>query len=461
MIEIQNVRTQKYGKPLFEDLNWQIHEGEHWVIRGKNASGKTQLLELLAGKSQLSQGRVKYSFMQDKDGTAYFDALRKRINYIPAHAAHVLLKKYDGLFYQQRYYGSFNEGIPLVRDLFEDKFDQLEALALPPNFRIDSLMDLSLTRLSNGQFKKVLIIQHLLEGETKLLLLDYPFEGLDHDSRIQLSAFIEHIVTEHQIQLILTDHYHDLPKLINRTLTLEDFKIKDTAPFHAEYSTEEESSPKKTFVTSDQQVVVEMKDLKIQYGQKVILKDFNWKIQAGEKWALLGDNGSGKTTIFSLIYADHPLAYSQEVYLFGKKRGSGESIWDIKKRISYLGPELISFLNPRGIRSLAYDYILNQPGNPDENALKVLIDFFDAEALFQLPVFQLSSGQLQLMLLIQYFLDDKELLLLDEPFQFLDPAQKERVSQYLQHYLDREKTLILVTHYQKDIADWTEQIKRI
>ncbi|MEK6480238.1 ATP-binding cassette domain-containing protein [Catalinimonas sp. 4WD22] len=461
MVEVQNVSVVKQGKKTFDRLNWKIEEGEHWVISGNNGSGKTLLLELLAGKAQVSEGKVIYDFIQEKDWNAYFDALRSRIRYIPAHAAHALLKKYQGLFYQQRYYGSFNEGIPLVKDVFEDKLKLVDALELPGSFSIKNLLELPLTRLSNGQFKKVLIILYLLEGDTRLLLLDYPFEGLDHESREHLSTFIDHIALTQQLQVILSDHYHELPEVINRRLVINDYKIETQGFYSApaeKVSTQKRDKPIHSKADSP---VVEMKDLRIQYGEKVILKDFNWSVHQGERWALVGKNGSGKTTLFSLIYADHPLAYSQQIYLFGKRRGSGESIWDIKRRINYLGPELISFMNPQGIRSKALDYIKQNYKTYNEEKLKHIISFFQSDSFVNKPVHQLSSGQLQLILLIQCFLDEKELLLLDEPFQFLDPKQKALVSRYMQQYLDEEKTLILVTHYQKDIDQWAEHIMKL
>lgn len=461
MIEVRNVSVVKQAKKTFDRLNWKIEAGEHWVISGKNGSGKTLLLELLAGKAQVSEGKVIYDFIQEKDWNTYFDALRSLIRYIPAHAAPALLKKHHGLFYQQRYYGSFNEGIPLVKDIFEDKLEKIDSLELPGSFSISNLLELPLTRLSNGQFKKVLIILYLLQGDARLLLLDYPFEGLDHESRKHLSAFIDHIAQSQQLQVMLTDHYHELPEVINRRLVIHDHKIERQEVYAApakKVSTQERKVPIRLNAESP---VIEMKDLCIQYGEKVILKDFNWKVNQGERWALVGKNGSGKTTLFSLIYADHPLAYSQQIYLFGKRRGSGESIWDIKKRINYLGPELISFMNPQGIRSKALDYILQQFKVYHEDKLAHLLSYFEAKTFIGKPVHQLSSGQLQLMLLIQCFLDEKELLLLDEPFQFLDPQQKTLVSRYMQHYLDEEKTLILVTHYQKDMDQWAEHVMQL
>ena len=208
------------------------------------------------------------------------------------------------------------------------------------------------------------------------------------------------------------------------------------------------------------QPVVEMEDLTIAYSGKKILSNLNWRINKGERWALTGKNGSGKTTLFSLIYADHPMAYSQRVFLFGKRRGSGESIWDIKKRINYFGPEQIHFLNPKALTLSAREYILMQT-HKDPERLDKLIDFFNAEGYIHSPLRFLSSGQLQLALLMNMFLDDKELLLLDEPFQFLDPHNHEKVTHYLNHYLDKDITLVLITHDEKDVVKWTQLRKRL
>ena len=461
MISIQDVRAIKHGRPLFQDFHWTIRTGEHWVISGANGSGKSLLLEMMAGKLQLSNGKVAYDFVRETDWDSYFKALHEKIQYIPAHAGHQLLRRHEGVFYQQRYYGSFNEDIPIVEEVFGPLLPQLKNLELSESLNIKPLLPLPITRLSNGQIKKVLVLKGLIEKSPHLLLLDYPFEGLDDQSRTDFSHFLDYIVKHHDLQLVLTDHYHHLPKVINRRLTLEDFRIqKQAAVKHPERAREGAHKPRSQQPApplASNPPVVEMKNLRIQYGEKIILNDFNWTVRQGERWALTGPNGSGKTTLFSLIYADHPMAYSQEVSLFGKRRGSGESIWDIKERIHYLGPEVLSYLNPKHIRERAIDFIRDKQPELDEEAMKQLLDFFQAGNWVNLPVRQLSSGQLQLMLLLKCFLTKKELILLDEPFQFLDPQHKALVSEYLQNYLDKEITLLLISHYSEDIVRWTQQ----
>jgi molybdate transport system ATP-binding protein len=162
-----------------------------------------------------------------------------------------------------------------------------------------------------------------------------------------------------------------------------------------------------------------------------------------------------------MIFADHPMAYSQQISLFGRRRGSGESIWEIKRRIAYVGPELVSYLSPRSIGLSARDYILSVNRKLNESNLNVLVAHFAAQVFMDKPVRFLSSGELQLMAVMNCFLTEKELLLLDEPFQFLDPLQRRNLSRFLQVHLHPETTLILITHYADDLAEWTNLTKKV
>jgi molybdate transport system ATP-binding protein len=364
------------------------------------------------------------------------------------------------LFYQQRYYSIGDTNIPKVKDLFDNKTNPL-ALTFPDTLNIENLLDLELTRLSNGQLKKVLILHNLVKAVPKFILLDYPFEGLDKESRSDLIDFIDRLATMFSIQVIITDHNHELPEVINCRLVLREFEIEhigrvgNTSAHFIRPAAPPETIESKTDHEENIPVVA-MKNLTIQYGNKKIINNLNWTINQGDRWALTGKNGSGKTTLFSLIYADHPMAYSQEVFLFGKRRGSGESIWDIKNRINYLGPEQIHFLNPGSTLISARQNILIQAPGTDHN-LEKLIKFFQVESFIDHPVRWLSSGQLQMMLLIKSFMRTRELILLDEPFQFLDPASKHKVVQYLNQYLSSHTTLVLITHYEDDLVQWTQK----
>ena len=459
MIELKEITVLKQGKKLFETLDLTLLTNDHYVIQGPNGSGKTTLLEILAGKIPVASGEVKYDFIPtDLDWEQRHQLRQQKVHYIPTHALQQLIGSHADYFYQQRYYAIGDVNVTTVAELFGKDVEKLDTLPFPDNFNIKHLLPLAVTQLSNGQLKKILIVRNLLKEIPAVLLLDYPFEGLDQESRIELCNFIDHLAQTFAIQIILVDHYHELPTVINKrividqfTVTVEQFKLPDQ-------ETREYVQP--SSLLEDEAPVVELRDITIQYGSKKVIDSLTWRINRGERWSLTGRNGSGKTTLFSLIYADHPLAYSQQVYLFGKRRGSGESIWDIKKRINYLGPEHIHFLSPRAMQQTSWEY-LGENKSVDLKLLESALKFFNIRDLKFKPVRSLSSGELQLLLLIQFFSIEKELLLLDEPFQFLDPAQKDIVHAYLNFYLGKKSTLIMITHYAADVERWTQLSKRL
>ncbi|MEI9921136.1 MAG: ATP-binding cassette domain-containing protein [Bacteroidota bacterium] len=458
MIELRNIYTIKSGKKIFEDLTWKINTGEHWVVSGANGSGKTSLLEILSSRHHAQKGEVYYDFITGVTWDEQFDQKRQFIQYIPTHSAQALFPKESDVYYQQRYYSLGDEIKHVkVRDVLKGDVHHFISLDVPQSFDLEPLLNREIKHLSNGQLKKVLILQRLLHHRPKLLLLDYPFEGLDRQSRRDFCDFIDFVVEAYSMQVIIADHGHELPKCIKHRLILEDLRIAGTETVSDDVTPRAITSQKHQ-QSSNSDVVVEIKDLKIQYGDTVILNDFNWTVNRGDRWALIGSNGSGKTTLFSIIFADHPLAYSQQVYLFGKRRGTGESIWQIKERINYMGPELMSFLDAGAMTQTAREYILK--GSSNASKLDELVEFFKVSFIDQ-PIRQLSSGQLQLASLMRCFINDKEILLLDEPFQFLSPDVSDRVSEYLQRYLSDDTTLILITHYEEDLKRWTEKTMRV
>lgn len=456
MISLSSVSVSIQSTTIFSDLTIQLKSGVSYLITGKNGVGKTTLLNLIAGKIQPKSGLVSYDFIGPNLTWDERHELRKKnVHYVSTYALHELMSGPD-LYYQQRYY-TIEDSNPVstVKDFFGERYKKLHEFDFPASFNIDHLLKLQLPRLSNGQFKKIIILKQLLDNLPKILLLDYPFEGLDHTSRSELKEFLDHLATRHRIQLIIADQDHpQLSDIITKRIELSSSSAVITEPkneFHSTHSYQDPISAKEI------EPVVEMRGLKIQYGNTIIIKDLNWQINRGERWALTGPNGSGKTTLFSLIYADHPMAYSEQVYLFGKRRGSGESIWDIKNRISYLGPEQVHFLDATTSILTVSEYFTSN----NQAAIDTLVDFFEIEHLLQKRLRQLSNGELQLVLLVALFISQKELLLLDEPFQFLDPIQKARISKYLTSHLDQDTTLVLITHYEDDVVHWTSQRMRM
>lgn len=453
MISLSELCFSYPQNPVFDALNLELKQGTHYLLTGLNGEGKTTLLKLLAGMLTPVSGKVKYESLDESlDWDAKYEWRKKNIHYLPVLSIHDLVSQHE-LFYQQRYYNIEAVEIPTVRSFLGANDKAIDALQLPGSFQLHSLFDIEITRLSNGQVKKVMILKKLLESIPLVLLLDYPFEGLDAASRGELRDFLDHLATSFHIQLIIADQEHtELPKVLSKKITLTKSQANI---FDLTIPAAVKTNAPLSITTPDQaEPVVEMQEVKIQYEDQVILQNLNWKILRGQRWALTGRNGSGKTTLFSLIYADHPMAYSEKVFLFGKRRGTGESIWDIKKRISYLGPEQIHFLDHFTLQLTVFEYLQRTLATNEK--ITSIIKHFGTDRWSNKTLKTLSNGQMQLTLLLSLFLSQKELLLLDEPFQFLDSPTKVKITDYLLSHLDASATLVLITHYEADVEKWTQ-----
>jgi molybdate transport system ATP-binding protein len=202
-----------------------------------------------------------------------------------------------------------------------------------------------------------------------------------------------------------------------------------------------------------------MNHVRIQYGDRIILKDLDWTVKNGERWALSGENGAGKSTLLSLVCADNPQSYACDIALFDNPRGSGESIWDIKKHIGYVSPEMHRAYQKdlpaiRIVASGLHDsvglYVKPAPG--DYDICRWWMDIFSLKDMYERPFLKLSSGEQRLVLLARAFVKDPELLILDEPLHGLDNRNRQLVKDIIDAFcLRQNKTMIMVTHYKEEL----------
>jgi len=205
--------------------------------------------------------------------------------------------------------------------------------------------------------------------------------------------------------------------------------------------------------------IIRFNKVSIRYGKRTILKDLDWTVRKGEHWSLSGQNGSGKSTLLSLVCADNPQGYACDISLFGHKRGSGESIWDIKKQIGYVSPEMHRSYkqNIPAIQIVASGLkdtvgLYAKPNEAEQAQCRKWLDVFGIGHLAERKFHEMSSGEQRLILVARAFVKEPSLLILDEPLHGLDDVNrrmvKDRVDEYCQ---DPEKTLIYVTHYQAEL----------
>ena len=207
--------------------------------------------------------------------------------------------------------------------------------------------------------------------------------------------------------------------------------------------------------------VIKFDNVCIRYGERTILKDLSFIIHNGEHWALSGENGSGKSTLLSIVCADNPQAYANSITLFGFKRGTGESIWDIKRFIGYISPEMHrAYLRDfpaveivaSGLRDSVGLYVKPKPEQLD--ICRFWMDIFGVGQHDKTTFLKLSAGEQRLVLLARAFVKDPALLILDEPLHGLDLCNRRLVKDVIETFCKRKnKTLIMVTHYQDELPD--------
>jgi molybdate transport system ATP-binding protein len=459
IIQLKNVFTKRNNKTVFKNINWTLKTNEHWAIIGQTGAGKSSFIDMILGDMDIEKEEILYPFLNEIETQSddYVDVA----DYVSVVKFHDSALNYSQFYYQQRFQSSDTEGVLTVRDFLNEDFEtDVSDSDILNLLNIKDLLDYEIVKLSNGQTRKMYIAKALLE-QPEILVLDNPFLGLDEEARIVLKNVINALITEGGMLVILICNYVDeIPENVTHILWLEDFKIKGIFNrndiSHIQFSDFQLDKKLPVFTHSKAikpfEIAVQMTNVSVKYDEKHALQNINWTVKRGEKWALLGGNGSGKSTLLSLIYGDHPQAYANDIILFDKKRGSGESIWDIKKRIGYVSPELHLYFTEN-----ISNFDLVTEGGKNSRLAKQLFQYYDFNHLVKRDFQVLSFGEQRLILLIRALVQQPDLLILDEPFQGLD-SYKIGLSKALLNEFCKDKTLIFVTHYKGEIPNIVTQV---
>lgn len=451
-------------------VNFTFNKGEAVAVVGRNGAGKSLVANIIMDAFPLIQGKAEYIFEQTPE---WVYQKIKLLSFKDAYGADD-----SSYYYQQRWNSTEQEGYPTVEEFLGSGVLEKSDL-----FNMKAHAGYRLVHLSSGELRKVQIIK-ALSSKPELLIIDNPFIGLDAESREEFSAALKVISKKVGIILLLSDLL-TLPDFITHVYTVKEcadfrkYTVKEylrDSPFKAETGRRELSEQKRAAILnlpaakgSGSEYVVRLKDVTIAYGGKTILDNVNWEIKRGEHWALSGHNGSGKSTLLNLITADNPQSYACDIELFGRKRGSGESIWDIKREIGYVSPELHrAFQKNVSVREIVASGLLDTVGlyvrPPKERmpSCDFWMDMFGIGGIAEKMFLRISSGEQRLALLARAFVKDPQLLILDEPLHGLDTYNRVLTREIIDEFCKREgKTLIMVTHYPQELPSCIDKIKKL
>lgn len=445
---------------MHEPIDFVLGEGEQLAIVGPNGGGKTMLVNTLIGRYPLLMNEVHYDFGDANGRMAY-----ENICYIAFRDSY---GDYDPhYYYQQRWNSQDVEQSLTVRESLVVTEGSEELLR---EFAVDVLMDKQMVMLSSGELRRLQIVKALMMSP-RVLIMDNPFIGLDDTMRNQLKQLLLKLIDDRGLQLILVLSREDeIPDFITHVVPVADRVVGDKVCYTAPSvgGTEEHRIEEVSDMTSDD-VVIDFRDVTLRYGEHTIFNNLNWTVCRGERWALMGRNGSGKSALLSLVCADNPQSYACDISLFGRRRGTGESIWDIKRRIGYVSPEMHrAYLKDlpaieivaSGLHDSIGLYVRPRP--EQMGVCKEWMRTFGIEELADRTFLTLSSGEQRLVLLARAFVKDPELLILDEPLHGLDTKRREEVRGIINAFGLREgKTVIMVTHYPEELPACITHYKKL
>ena len=461
---------------LAQPVDFQLCDGEHIAITGPNGGGKSMLVDMIIGRHPLLMQDPEYDFAPSTKPLAADNIkfITFKDNYGDTDGQYFLQLRWN----QQE----IDKETPVVGDMLEAAFKSSGADTperrqmqhdLYEMFNISHLLDKYIILLSSGELRKFQLVRTLL-ASPRVLIMDNPFIGLDAETRMQLTQLLKTISSQQSLQVILLlSKTDDVPEFITHVVEvcnmvcgpkitrLEWQKINDLRPV-AHLDNERRNAILSIPASPndyDANEVISMRDVMVRYGERIILKGLNWQVMNGQRWALGGQNGAGKSTLLSLVCADNPQSYASDISLFGYKRGSGESIWDIKKHIGYVSPEMHrAYMRPLPAISIVASGLKDSIGlytkpKPEEmDICRLWMHIFGLDGKEQTSFLKLSSGEQRLVLLARAFVKDPQLLILDEPLHGLDNDNRQKVKDVIETFCSRkDKTLVMVTHYQEEL----------
>lgn len=340
---------------------------------------------------------------------------------------------------------------------------------------VDRLLERPIRFLSTGEIRRILIARAIVRSRG-LLLLDEPFEGLDRQGRGRLGKSIGLVLAAGVRVMLATHRVGNLLPAFSHVIGLKAGRVFSSGPRHqvlardvleGVYGADEGATGVASAVGSgaapsrgkEGTVVISVKKACVRYGSRTVFDNLDWTVRSGENWSITGPNGSGKSTLLQMITGDHPQAYANEIYLFGKRRGSGETIWDIKRRLGVVSSEFqINYRKP--IR--AFDVVLSgffdsvglyrRAGSRQVAAAAAWVDRLGLRRLKETRYDLLSFGERRMILLARAVVKSPEILVLDEPCQGLDPVNRKRILAVVDAIGRQPDTQVLfVSHHSEDI----------
>lgn len=472
LLQVTDALCRVNRQALLRVPDFSISPGEHWCLFGRNGAGKSVLAALLAGNRVESGSYVTY-----REG---FEPARDIL--LVSFEEQQRLWQRDNRLDMSEYSDRAQDHGTLVRELLLSGLDA--GAAVPPETEmiveqlvLQRLLEKGIRFLSSGQIRRAMIARALVAAvgkPNKLVVLDDPLESIDKDSRQRISGCIDALRSSGFSSLLLCRRQQDILTgtthiglMIDLELRLQGAAadvLRDAA-FQAHVDKAPrlpEKLPAASFEEASgvacENVLIELEQVRANYGDQLVLEAVNWRMTSANHTLIEGPNGCGKSTLLSLIDGENHMAYGQHVRLFGKQRGSGESVWDVKAKFGVVSNELHNkYVKGWKVLDVVVSGFYDSVGLYDDSgatewaaarAWLACVDMAGAEGSYY---HELSFGQQRLVLLARAMVKNPMLLVLDEPCVGLDDYHRKMILGILDLVANQTRTrIIYVSHISEE-----------
>ena len=488
-ITITNCRIENSREILLSDITWKMNDGEVWLVTGPNGSGKADFLNALAGAA----GNNALKITPNSEGL-YSNLFSDSTDVVSLERAARLIQEERENDESDYIEGGVDHGRS-GRVFISEALKSETCLENEPAIKlcgIEKILDRGLKYMSTGEIRRTLLARALISDKQFLILSD-PFAGLDVQSRTILLDFFDSIARKKGFPKIILgmERWHEIPDAITHVIEFRDKQVSycgERAGYEAllkergEESAAAEEEKRQSFKDGfeelrggfdklnhqPQDVLVEMHDVNVGWDDHQVLRHLDWKLIRGEHWLVRGPNGSGKTTFLELITGDNMQVFSNDVRIFGNRRGSGETIWDIKKKlgiVSYrmhveyrmLGGTSLLAVIISGFRDSIGLY--DQPTDLEISTAKKWLALGGFEGRESENFGNLSYGEQRAILILRSAVKTPEILILDEPCHGLDEQYRSKILQLMELIGNGGTTTMLhVTHDPSEVLPCEKHI---
>ena len=476
LITVDRITVRLRDRWLFGDASWRIDAGQQWAVVGPNGAGKTTLVKAIAGLLPVVKGRIDYPFLDGGSPAAH-------IAYVAGDARRDLWRRESDLNYGRAFAGRFDEATT-VRSLIERPSDHLPSACqqrrlarVVDDLALEALLETPATTISFGEMSRVLIARALIRGP-KMLILDEPFEGLDASGRREMVGIVNRLAVAGLPIILVTHRAEELLPATTHLLTVDRERIAAVQRIEATAGTRQDviasdppaaiRQPAANLPAIDRagrnaasEPLIDMQAVTVTYADRVVLNALDWVVRPGEHWAVTGPNGAGKSTLLKLISGDCLQVYANRVRLFGRRRGTDQSLWEVRQKLGVVSPDTATTYQKQlsaldVVCSGFFDSVgLYRHCHAGQvRSARSWMAALGIEALAPALFDQLSQGQRQMILIARAMVKAPTLLILDEPCAGLDPHNRRRVLDLVGRIARRHDTgLIFVSHHEHEIPD--------